>query len=82
MAQESWQVLDMTWKMFRLYVYSPCLPSQEKKIDGAVAHCTAKRLFKKCVYNGEQKYLVLVSDTVQQLGMQLSLCAWLSQSVD
>ena len=40
------------------------------KVEGAVRYCTAKRLYKKCLYTGEKKYLVLVSDTVEQLGIQ------------
>ena len=38
------------------------------KVQGAVRYCTAKKLYKKwCLYGGDMKYLVLVSDTVQYL---------------
>ena len=36
-----------------------------EKIEGAKKYCTAKKLYKTCP-TGEYKYLVLVSDTVQQ----------------
>ena len=58
------------------------------KVEGAVRYCTAKRLYKKCLYTGEKKFLVLVSDTVEQLGVQQlddnvageHMCVWSTTS--
>ncbi|CAE7827987.1 unnamed protein product [Symbiodinium sp. CCMP2592] len=38
----------------------------DMEAKGAKKYCSAKRLFKTCPYTGEYKFLVLVSDTVQQ----------------
>ena len=38
------------------------------KIKGAVEYCKAKRLTKSCLYEKKTKYLVLISDKVEQLG--------------
>ncbi|CAE7257020.1 unnamed protein product, partial [Symbiodinium necroappetens] len=39
---------------------------QTRKIAGAVALCTAKKMYKKCMYTGDRKYLVLITETVEQ----------------
>ncbi|CAE7949237.1 unnamed protein product [Symbiodinium sp. KB8] len=38
----------------------------EKKVLGAMSHCEKKKLYKKCPYDGTRKYLVQVSDRVEQ----------------
>ena len=32
---------------------------------GAMQHCQAKKLTKKCLYSGETKFLVLLKDSVE-----------------
>ncbi|CAJ1443306.1 unnamed protein product [Effrenium voratum] len=38
----------------------------QSKIKGAIQHCTRKKLLKDCTYENVKKYLVLVSDKVEQ----------------
>ena len=40
-----------------------------QKIEGAVRYCTAKKLLKKCLYTAGQKYLVLLTDTIEKLDL-------------
>ena len=36
-----------------------------KKIAGAIAYCEKRKLYKKCLYEGCRKYLVLMEDRVE-----------------
>ena len=39
--------------------------SLRKKVAGAIAYCSKRKLTKKCLYSGDVKYLVLVDDKVE-----------------
>ena len=65
-----WHNMQTVQCDFLLCLCSVCCISRQK-IEGAVRYCTAKKLCKKCLYTAEQKYLVLLTDTIEKLDFDL-----------
>ena len=51
--------------VYAISVRGPSGRLLRKKVAGAMQHCQAKKLTKRCLYSGETKYLVLVKDSVE-----------------
>ena len=49
--------------------FAHVLTHPRAKIRGAVQYCERKRMWKKCIYEGTKKYLVITSDRVERLGV-------------